>query len=127
VHVEVRLLLEVCLDGDSAGVHIIHNEHLLDRHWLASDKAWAKVNSRGAELDARLASTSSKLEIVLRATHDLQLELVVLEVVLSNWQVGDFELDLFSFRHASSLWGDRDVLVGLSLPDEIEVELSTVA
>jgi hypothetical protein len=67
------------------------------------------------------------LEVVLRPTNNLELELVILEMVLSNRKVSDLELDLFAFWNATSLRSDSDVLVDLSLPYEIEVELSTIA
>lgn len=127
MHVEMGLLLEISLDRDGAAVDIVHHQHLLDWHRLAGDEAWPEVDSCGTELDAWLSCATYQLEVVLRPTNNLELELVILEMVLSNRKVSDLELDLFAFWNATSLRSDSDVLVDLSLPYEIEVELSTIA
>jgi hypothetical protein len=126
MNVEMRFLFEISLDRDGVGVHVVHNQHLLDWHRLTSDKAWAEVYNGGAELDTWLTGTPSKLEIVFRTTHDLKLELVAFEMVLTDWEVCDFEFDFFSFWYTSSFWCNRDILVDLSLPNEIKVELTTI-
>lgn len=126
MNVKMRFLLKICLNGDSVGVNIVHDQHFLDWDWLTGHEAWTKVDSGGAELDSWLTGASGKLEIVFRTTDDLKLELVALEMVLTDWQVGDFEFHLLSFRYTSSLGRDRDVLIDLPLPDEIKVELTTV-
>ena len=81
----MRLLLEICLDRDRTAVDIVDDQHLSEWNGLTSDKAGPKVHRSGAELDAGLTSSTKEKEIVFWATHDLQLELVALEMVLSNW------------------------------------------
>jgi hypothetical protein len=56
----------------------------------------------------------------------LKLQLVVLEAVLSDWQICDFKLDLISLWNTTSFWCDGDILVNLPFPDEVKVEVSTV-
>jgi hypothetical protein len=126
MNVKMSFLLKISLNRDSICVNVVHNQHFLDWYWLTSHKAWTKVYSGGAELDTWLTGTPSKLEIVFWTTYDLKLELVVLEMVLTDWQVSDFEFDFFSFWYATGLWRDRDILIDLSLPDEIKVELTTI-
>jgi hypothetical protein len=120
------LLLEVCLYRDGAAVHVVDHQHLSQWNGLAGDKARSKVNCGGAELDAWLACMANQEEVVFWTTHNLHHKLVVLEMVLSNRQVGDLEFDLFALWHAASFWSDCDVLVDLALPDEVKVELSVV-
>ena len=125
-NVEVWLLLEIGLNADGAAVDVVDDKHLLEGYWLTRDEAWPEVHSGRAELDTGLASTADEEEVILGATHNLELELVALEVVLTDWQVRDLELLLSTLWYASSLWGDGDVLVHLALPDEVKVELTIV-
>jgi hypothetical protein len=46
--------------------------------------------------------------------------------VFADGEIGDFEFLLTSLHYAPCLRSDGDVLVHLTLPHEIEVELSTI-
>lgn len=47
-------------------------------------------------------------------------------MVLSNWQVRDFEFDLSAFRDTSRVRGNSNILVDLSLPHKIEIEVPAI-
>ena len=54
------------------------------------------------------------------------MDFVILQAMLSDWQIRDFEFGLAAFWDTASIRGNRNVLVDLSLPHEIKIEITTI-
>lgn len=78
------------------------------------------------QLDTWLARFADQVELILGSTDDGEGALVRLELVLSNRQVVDLNLDLTTLLDSASIRRDGHVLVDLTFPHEVEVELSIV-
>lgn len=122
----MRLLFKVCLDRDCARIHILCDKHLLKRHWVSRDEAWAEVHNILTELDARFSRASCKNKVVLWSTDDLHLNLVSLKLVFADRHVGNFKLLLISLRHAACFRIYGNIFVYLAFPDKVKVKLSIV-
>ena len=81
----------------------------------------------GVELDSGLASAASQHELVLGTTHNGQVHLEVAHLVLRDRCIVNLDLDFVALLDCASLWRDLDVLVDLTLPDEVKVEFTVVS
>lgn len=124
--VKISLFLKVRLKRDGLSVEVGNLEHLLDRSGLGRDEARAEVEDMVVKLDAGLASLASELELILGPTHNSKHHLEVLQLVLGDGRIVDLNDNFVSFLNSAGLGCDLDVLVNLSLPDKVKVELTVV-
>jgi hypothetical protein len=86
----------------------------------------SKVKDVLVQLYAGLSSQSCQVEVVLGSTHNVERAFVVLEVMFVTRSVGKANFNFGSLLDGTCVWFNSDILVKLSSPNEVKVELSVV-
>lgn len=123
----MEFLLKVGLERDSLLVLVSDFKDLLDGSSIRGDKAWTEVENAGVEFDTRLSCLSRQHKVVSRSRNDSQSALVVREVMLCDGQVVDLDCHFRSLLNGASIGSDGNILIDLTLPDKVEVELTVVS
>lgn len=125
-HVKVVGLHKVRLNGESLSIEILHDQLLHDGRGLASDEALSKVEDSSVAFNTRLASHTIEVELILGTTDYVKGAFMVLESVLISRVVNDLNLLLSSILNSARVRDYSDGRLELSLPREVEAELSIV-
>ena len=78
------------------------------------------------QLDSRSTSRTRQLEIVLRTRKHCQGSSIVLKLTLDRWRILNRNSLSAALMHSTMLWCNHYILIRLSLPLEVKVEISLI-